>query len=79
MPLNIFQDSTLQRLELMAAAQAMGMVSAPMGGFDTEAGCAESGIGAVEWPVTLVAIGLPASGNWSRKTRHLTEDILAII
>lgn len=73
------RSGSLAAMTLMTAAQAMGLVSAPMGGFDAEAVCAEFGIGAAELPVMLVAIGRPATGNWPRKTRRPVKDILAIV
>lgn len=73
------RSGSLAAMTLMTAAQAMGLVSAPLGGFDAEAVCAEFGIGAAELPVMLVAIGRPAPGNWPRKVRRPVEDVLAIV
>lgn len=73
------RSGSLAAMTLMNAAQAMGLVSAPMGGFDAEAVCAEFGISAAELPVMLVAIGRPAPGNWPRKARRPVEDVLAVV
>lgn len=62
----------------MTAAQALGLASAPMGGFDAADVSAEFGIEATELPVRLVAIGRPASGNWPRKPCRPVEDVLSI-
>lgn len=73
------RSASLAAMTLMTAAQAMGLASAPMGGFDAEAVSAEFGIGAAELPVMLVAIGRPAPGNWPRKTRRPVNDVLSIV
>jgi nitroreductase len=73
------RSGSLAAMTLMSAAQAMGLASAPMGGFDAEAVCAEFGISATELPVMLVAIGRPAPGNWPRKTRRPVEQVLSIV
>ncbi|MDR7151875.1 nitroreductase [Hydrogenophaga palleronii] len=73
------RSASLAAMTLMTAAQAMGLASAPMGGFDAEAVCAEFGISATELPVMLVAIGRPGQGNWPRKTRRPVEEILSIV
>jgi nitroreductase len=73
------RSGSLAAMTLMTAAQAMGLASAPMGGFDAEAVCAEFGIGAAELPVMLVAIGRSASGNWPRKTRRPVNDVLSVV
>ncbi|MGS5087624.1 nitroreductase family protein [Hydrogenophaga sp. A37] len=73
------RSGALAAMTLMTAAQALGLASAPMGGFDAAAVSAEFGIGATELPVMLVAIGRPAPGNWPRKPRRPVEDVLAIV
>lgn len=73
------RSGALAAMTLMTAAQALGLVSAPMGGFDAAAVSAEFGIEATELPVMLVAIGRPAPGNWPRKPRRPVEDVLSIV
>ena len=73
------RSGSLAAMNLMTAAQAMGLVSAPMGGFDAAAVSAEFGIAATELPVMLVAIGRPAPGNWPRKPRRPVEEVLAFV
>lgn len=73
------RSASLAAMNLMTAAQALGLASAPMGGFDAAAVCAEFGIEATELPVMLVAIGRPAPGNWPRKPRRPVEEVLSIV
>lgn len=51
------RSGSLAAMTLMIAAQAMGLVSAPLGGFDVGAVSSQFGIRASEIPVMLVAIG----------------------
>jgi nitroreductase len=63
----------------MIAAQAMGWVSAPLGGFDVNAVSAEFGLQPSELPVMLVAVGQAGTGNWPRKERRPVKDVLEIV
>lgn len=71
------RSASLAAMNLMTAAQALGLASAPMGGFDAVAVSAEFGIEATELPVMLVAIGRPAPGNWPRKPRRPVAEVLS--
>lgn len=73
------RSASLAAMNLMTAAQAMGLASAPMGGFDAVAVSAEFGIEATELPVMLVAIGRPAPGNWPRKPRRPVAEVLSFV
>jgi nitroreductase len=73
------RSASLAAMNLMTAAQAMGLASAPMGGFDAAAVSAEFGIEATELPVMLVAIGQPAPGNWPRKPRRPVAEVLSFV
>ena len=73
------RSASLAAMNLMTAAQAMGLSSAPMGGFDAVAVSAEFGIEATELPVMLVAIGRPAPGNWPRKPRRPVAEVLSFV
>lgn len=73
------RSASLAAMNLMMAAQALGLASAPMGGFDAAAVSAEFGLAPTELPVMLVAIGRPAPGNWPRKPRRPVAEVLSIV
>ena len=73
------RSGSLAAMNLMTAAQALGLASAPMGGFDAAAVSAEFGIEATELPVMLVALGRPAPGNWPRKPRRPVAEVLSFV
>lgn len=62
---------------LMFAAQAHGLGSSPMIGFDAEAVAEQFGLAADEVPVVLVTVGYPGEGNWPQKPRRAIDDILS--
>lgn len=70
------RSASLAAMNLMTAAQALGLNSAPMGGFDAAAVSTEFDIAPTELPVMLVAIGQPAPGNWPRKPRRPVAEVL---
>lgn len=73
------RSASLAAMNLMTAAQALGLASAPMGGFDAAAVSAEFGVAPTELPVMLVAIGRPAPGNWPRKPRRPVAEVLSFV
>lgn len=73
------RSASLAAMTLMLAAQAMGLVSGPMVGFDPVQVHAGFGLGADEIPVLLVTVGRAAPGNWPRKPRRPASDVLAIV
>jgi nitroreductase len=73
------RSASLAAMTLMLAAQAMGLVSGPMIGFDPARVHAAFGLGADEIPALLVTVGRPAAGNWPRKPRRPASDVLAIV
>jgi nitroreductase len=66
-------------MNLMIAAQAMGLASGPMIGFDAAAVANDFGLGPTEVPVMLVAVGRAAPGNWPRKRRRPVDQVLAVV
>jgi nitroreductase len=72
------RSASLAAMTLMLAAQAMGLVSGPMIGFDPAQVHAGFGLGGDEIPALLVTVGRPAPGNWPRKPRRPVSDVLAI-
>lgn len=73
------RSASLAAMTLMLAAQAMGLVSGPMIGFDPAQVHAGFGLGADEIPALLVTVGRPAPGNWPRKPRRPVVDVLDIV
>ncbi len=71
------RSGSLAGMNLMIAAQAKGLVSAPMIGFDPQA--VKTLLGAPEnfVPVIMIAVGRAAPGNWPRKPRFSTEKVLS--
>ena len=63
----------------MYAAQAMGLGSAPMIGFDAEAVSREFKLAADEVPVLLVAVGVATPENWPQKPRRPLSQVLQLI
>lgn len=72
------RSASLGAATLIHAAEAMGLVSAPMAGFDAEGVAREFGLEAHEVPVLLVAVGRAAPGNWPQKPRRPLAEVLQI-
>jgi nitroreductase len=73
------RSASLAAMNLMIAAQAMGLASGPMIGFDAAGVAADFALAPTEIPVMLVAVGRAAPGNWPRKRRRPVEQVLAVI
>ena len=73
------RSASLAAMTLMLAAQAMGLVSGPMIGFDPAQVHAAFGLGTDEIPALLVTVGRPAAGNLPRKPRRPVSDVLSIV
>ncbi|MCW5660327.1 MAG: nitroreductase family protein [Burkholderiaceae bacterium] len=73
------RSASLAAMNLMFAAQAMGLASGPMGGFDAAGVSADFGLAATEIPVMLVSVGRAAPGNWPRKRRLAVDQVLSIV
>ncbi len=71
------RGASLAAMTLMIAAQAKGLASGPMIGFDPEGVKREFGISDRYVPVMLVTVGYPAPGNKPRKPRLGVDEILA--
>lgn len=63
------RTATLGAAFLMFAAQAYGLATGPMVGFDPEAVARQFGLAADEIPVVLIAVGHAREGNWPQKPR----------
>jgi nitroreductase len=70
------RSASLAAMTLMLAAEAKGLVSGPMVGFDPQALRQEFHIPERYLPVMLIAVGHGAPGNWPRKPRLSLEDVL---
>jgi nitroreductase len=71
------RGASLAAMTLMLAAEAKGLVSGPMIGFDPEGVKREFGIADRYVPVMLIAMGYAAPGNHPRKPRLGVEEVLA--
>jgi nitroreductase len=72
------RSASLGAATLIHAAEALGLASGPMVGFDAEGVTREFGLGPDEVPVMLVAVGLAAPGNWPQKPRRPLAEVLEI-
>jgi len=73
------RSGSMAAMNLMLAAQAMGLASGPMIGFDPAAVAAEFDLAPIEVPVMLVTVGRAAAGNWPRKRRRPVDHVLAVV
>lgn len=73
------RSATFGASTLIYAAQAAGLGSAPMIGFDGPAVAAEFGLGADEIPALLLAVGYAAPENWPRKPRRPLSQVLQLV
>ena len=70
------RGASLAAMTLMLAAEAKGLVSGPMIGFDPEGVKREFGISDRYLPVMLIAVGYAAEGNHPRKPRLSLDQVL---
>lgn len=70
------RSASLAAMTLMFAAQAKGLASGPMIGFNPAAVAGEFGLAPTDVPAMLVTVGYPASGNWPQKPRKPVADVL---
>lgn len=73
------RTATFGASTLIYAAQAAGLGSAPMKGFDAEAVADEFKLAADEVPVMLLAVGYALPENWPRKPRRPLADVLQFV
>ena len=71
------RSAAMAALALMLAAQARGLASGPMIGFDPDGVRRELGIPERYVPVMLLAVGFAAPGNLPRKPRLPADAVLA--
>jgi nitroreductase len=71
------RSATFGASGLIHAAQAMGLGTTPMIGFDPVGVSREFSLSDNEVPALLVAVGYPAEANWPQKPRRPILDVLA--
>ena len=71
------RSASLAAMTLMLAAQAKGLVSGPMIGFEPDGVKREFNISGRYLPVMLITVGYAAPGNWPRKPRLPVDQVLA--
>lgn len=71
------RSGAMAAMVLMIAAEARGLATGPMIGFDPEGVKREFGISDRYVPVMLLTVGYPAPGNWPRKPRLGVDEVLA--
>ena len=71
------RSASFAAMTLMIAAQAKGLATGPMIGFDPAGVKREFDIPDRYVPVMLLTVGYPADGNWPRKPRLGVDDVLA--
>jgi len=71
------RSASFAAMTLMIAAQAKGLATGPMIGFDPAGVKREFNITDRYVPVMLLTVGYPAPGNWPRKPRLGVEEVLA--
>lgn len=71
------RSASFAAMTLMIAAQAKGLSTGPMIGFDPAGVKREFNITDRYVPVMLLTVGYPAHGNWPRKPRLGVEEVLA--
>ena len=73
------RSATFGAATLIHAAEAMGLVSGAMVGFDVEGVVRQFGLQHDEIPVMLIAVGRAAPGNWPQKPRRPLTEVLQIL
>lgn len=73
------RTATFGASTLIYAAQAAGLGSAPMIGFDAEAVANAFNLAADEVPVMLLAVGYAMPENWPRKPRRPLAEVLRFV
>jgi nitroreductase len=71
------RSASFAAMTLMIAAQAKGLATGPMIGFDPAGVKREFNIPDRYVPVMLLTVGYPAPGNWPRKPRLGVDKVLA--
>lgn len=73
------RSASLAGMTLMLAAQAQGLATGPMIGFDADALAREFGLDEQEVPAMLITVGYASEGNWSQKPRVDVQSVLRFV
>lgn len=73
------RTATFGAMTLIQAAQAKGLGTAPMIGFDAEAVARDFGLREGEIPVLLLAVGRALPANWPRKPRRAISEVFELV
>ena len=73
------RSATFGAATLIYAAEALGLSSSAMVGFDPDALREEFSLEPDEIPALLVAVGRAAEGNWPQKPRRPVSEVLDIL
>lgn len=72
-----FRSCSLAAMTMMLAAEARGLASCPLSGFDPEQVRREFGVGDRFIPVMLLAVGYPLEEETARKPRFAVDEVLS--
>lgn len=72
------RSASLGAATMIFAAEAFGLVSSLMGGFDAKGVAREFDLGSNEVPAMLMPIGRAAPGNWPQKPRRPLAEVLEL-
>lgn len=72
------RSASMAAMALMLAAQEKGWASGPMIGFDADQLQKTFLIDARYIPVMLITVGVAAAGNWPRKPRLKSDEVLVV-
>lgn len=73
------RSASLAAMAIILGAEAMGLGSCAIGGFDAVKVAHEFELNSNEVPVMIVAVGYPTASNWPQKPRKATSKVLTII
>lgn len=70
------RSASLAAMTLMLAAEARGLATSAVGGFDAQAVARDFGLAEDELPVMLITIGYAGPGNWPQKPRRPVGEVM---
>lgn len=73
------RSGSLLAMSLMLIAQAQGLVSCPMIGFDQAGVINDFNLSDTDVPVMLITVGYPGTENWPQKPRKALKDIFTVV
>lgn len=72
------RSASLAAMTLMHAAEAMGLATGAMGGFDAAGVAKAFELSQDELPVMLITLGYPAANTWPQKPRKPLEQVMSL-